>query len=582
MITDYHSPCELILKIGCNEIDEISSAITSLLRSCSITDQTFLFFEHQLHPTTYFGSFTNQILRSKLPIQSQSLSCVIFLSDDIFKQQGKKDFFKSIDIWNFHHKIELLDEYRKIIARQDYYELSHSLPLWSISHIPNNRNIIIRFNIFTKNFDIMVNFYKHLFQRNPDSSKSGFVLFNLSSISIHNKLHYQLSIKYSPSIESYTISQGAYLKFRLNNLNHFIHEYTSKLFTINKSEYYIYDPDGNLLHLYLRNNISSNMKECISSKSFIHTNDSGFGDSSDPSIQLLKTSISRIYPTNNDIDEQSHSSNDSGQYSSISSNEIRIVHHNPVPKLNSISVRSATKSEVDCRLKQQQKPVPRIPLKHQQWKSPLYESEPRLSNIDYNHQYYSSMNNIIKSNKIRPISTNHFQSSINDDYDISYEVDSPRFESKILTNQSSSGYLNAFLLKKQQNVKHLIAQFEKPNTSRPKSVPANDQLPFTSAKQSIHSTIIPMSDKTLQLCSKPLIFECENYNNDILNITDEQINDTFNQIRTPRINIGITLNSRLRKTPVLDMLRSTTMQTDKSLNRTNSCKQSSSIPIARF
>jgi len=361
MFTDHNSPCELILKIGCNEYDEISSAITSLHRSCSITDQKFFFVERQIQPTAYFGSFTTKTLRSKIPIQCQSLSCVIFLTDDIFQQQlqqGKKDFFKSTDIWNFHHKIELLDEYRQIIARQDYYELSHLLPLWSISHIPCNRHIIVRFNIFTKNFDIMVRFYKHLFQRKPDSSKSGFVLFHLPS-SIHNKFLYQLSIKYSPSIESYSISQGAYLKFRLNNLNSFIHEYTSKLFTINKFEYYIYDPDGNLLHLYLHN-ISSNVKECISSKSFIHTNDSGFGDSSEPSLQLLNSNISQIYPINNDIDVQSHSSNDSGQCSSISSNDLnaikRTVHHNPVSKLNSsISVRSATKSEIDCRLRQQQR-----------------------------------------------------------------------------------------------------------------------------------------------------------------------------------------------------------------------------------
>jgi hypothetical protein len=333
MMTDCNSPCELILKIGCNEYDEISTAITSLLRSCSINDEKFFFVERQIQPTTYFGSFTNQLSPLKTPIQCQSISCIIFLPDKLFQEQEKKDFFKSIHLWNFHHKIELLNEYKQIIARQDYYELSQYLPLWSISHIPYNKQIIIRFNIFTNNFDLMVKFYQDLFQRTPDSSKIGFVLFNLST----KKIFYQFSIKYSPLIQSYTISQSAYLKFRLNNLNFFLHEYTSKLFTINKFEYYIYDPDGNLLHLY---NISSNKKEYI--KPLIHTNDSGFGDSSEPSIQLFHSNLSQIY-----IDEQNHSSNDSGQCSSISSNELY--------KVNNISVRSANKNEIDYRLKQQQR-----------------------------------------------------------------------------------------------------------------------------------------------------------------------------------------------------------------------------------
>ncbi len=356
---DSNSPCELILKIGRNEYEEIFTAIISLLRSCSINDQKFVFVERQIQPTTYFGSFTTPSSTTKTPIRCQSLSCVIFLTDELFQQQENKEFFKSLHLWNFHHKIELLNEYKQAIARQDYYELSHFLPLWSISHIPYNQQIIIRFNIFTKNFDSMLKFYQNLFQRQPDSSKIGFVLYNLST-SINPKLCYQFSIKYSPLIQSYTISQNAYLKFRLNNLNNFLHQYPSKLFTINPLEYYIYDPDGNLLHLYLHH-IPSNTKESISSKSLIQTNDSGFGDSSsDPSIQFFHSTVSQIHPLiNKDIDDQSHSSNDSGQYSSISSTDLQIMkqkfQQHFIPTVNSIAVRSAKKCEIDYRLKQQQK-----------------------------------------------------------------------------------------------------------------------------------------------------------------------------------------------------------------------------------
>jgi hypothetical protein len=415
MTTNHYTPCELILKIGSNECDEISAAVSSLLRTCSISEQSFFVVERQIQPTTYYGSFTNQSPSSaSIPIQSQSLSCVLLLTDDILKQQQlvrplqissntnknssiilpkSKHFFKSTHIWNFHHKIELLDESKQAIARQDYYELSYFLPLWSVSHIPNSRQPIVRFNIFTQHFDTMLTFYTRLFQRKPDSSKPGFVLFILPS-SPHIKIIYQFSIKYSPSIQPYKISQSAYFKFRLNNLDHFINEYSSKLFTLNKFEYYIYDPDGNLLHLHLCD--LANIKYSEESnhlKTLIHTNDSGVGESSDPpTTQLFSSTVPQgykpFYPINNDkqqqqqqqpiianadIDVQSHSSqssHDSGRWSSISSNDLnpinrikRTVHHIPITIVNSTSVLAAAakKSENhleeaihNYRLKQQQ------------------------------------------------------------------------------------------------------------------------------------------------------------------------------------------------------------------------------------
>ncbi|CAF4118681.1 unnamed protein product, partial [Rotaria sp. Silwood2] len=89
MTTINFTPCELILKIGSNECDEISTAISSLLRTCSISEQSFFVVERQIQPTTYYGSFTSQSSSpsTSLPIQSQSLSCVLLLTDDIIKQQ---------------------------------------------------------------------------------------------------------------------------------------------------------------------------------------------------------------------------------------------------------------------------------------------------------------------------------------------------------------------------------------------------------------------------------------------------------------------------------------------------------------
>ncbi|UJR30543.1 hypothetical protein I4U23_018073 [Adineta vaga] len=665
MATVCYTPCELILKIGSNECDEISTTISSLLRTCSISEQSFFVVERQIQPTTYYGSFTNQSLSTatSIPIPSQSLSCVLLLTDDILKQQQlvrplqtstknktssiilpkSKHFFKSTHTWNFHHKIELLDENKQTIARQDYYELSYCLPLWSVSHIPHSRQPIVRFNIFTQHFDAMLIFYTRLFQRKPDSSKPGFVLFILPSIP-HMKIIYQFSIKYSPSIQPYTIAQSAYLKFRLNNLDHFINEYSSKLFTLNKLEYYIYDPDGNLLHLHLYDlSNRKHFEEPNHSKIFTHKNDSGVGDSSDPPPTQLFSSIvpqgyRQFYPVNNekqqhstilngDIDVQSHSSqssHDSGRWSSISSNELnpnnrtkRTVHHIPITIVNSTSVSVAEKKNENyleetvhtSKVKQQQHRTVSsgIGTKQQhQIKTAVYDSEPRLSTLtSVNNRFYSSMNDIKIKNSLRPFTIDHikstdlhrFQTIIDQDCDISYEVDSPRIQ----TESFPLGYLNAFLLKKRHqqeqlvnssHVQHLIAQFDKSNplltTQRPVSVPLMEQTikPTKGILQRrAHGTITPIPNKSLRKRSKSVTFECHADDNHTSSTDEDKSKHFINHLRTPRINIGITLDSRLRKTPVLDMLRSTTMESDflepKQLNRTTSLRQPF-LPMARF
>ncbi len=252
--------------------------------------------------------------------------------------------------------------------------------------------------------------------------------------------------------------------------------------------------------------------------------------------------------------------------------------------------------------------LPRINLKQQEHiKSSLYDSEPRLSNLtSVDNRYYASMNDVQTKNQIYSLTTNqtkstnanHFQSIINHERDISYEVDSPRIQ----TETSSLGYLNAFLIKKRQqeqlnhasNVQQLIAQFEQPNhiitiTRRPLSAPLVD-LTIKPTKgilqRRINSTITPVPNKSLRKRSKSVTFECHSdENNNTSSADDDQIQNLIDHTRSPRINIGITLDSRLRRTPVLDMLRSTTMESDliepRQLNRTTSLRQSF-LPMARF
>jgi hypothetical protein len=247
----------------------------------------------------------------------------------------------------------------------------------------------------------------------------------------------------------------------------------------------------------------------------------------------------------------------------------------------------------------------RMNLKEQgQTRPSLYDSEPRLSNLTcVNNRYYSSMNDVQINNQIRSFTIKHIkstkskplQSIIDHECDVSYEVDSPRIQ----TDTSSSGYLNAFLSKKRQqqqqqqsNVQQLIAQFEKPKrlpiNRRPLSAPLVDQTikPTKGILQRrINGTITPIPNKSLRKRSKSVTFECHSDSNNTSSTDDDKITNLIDHTRSPRINIGITLDSRLRKTPVLDMLRSTTMETDlfepRQLNRTTSLRQPF-LPIARF
>jgi hypothetical protein len=252
--------------------------------------------------------------------------------------------------------------------------------------------------------------------------------------------------------------------------------------------------------------------------------------------------------------------------------------------------------------------LPRLNLKQQeQIKFSLYDSEPRLSNLtSVDNRYYSSMNDVQTKNQIHSFTTNHIkstnsnhlQSIINHDCDISYEVDSPRMRTETL----SLGYLNAFLLKKRQqqqeqsnrssNVQQLIAQFETPNpitiARRPLSAPLIDQTikPTKGILQRrINGTVTPIPNKSSRKRSKSVTFECHSDENNTSSTDDDKIKNLIDHTPSPRINIGITLDSRLRKTPVLDMLRSTTMESDliepRQLNRTTSLRQPF-LPMARF
>jgi hypothetical protein len=251
-------------------------------------------------------------------------------------------------------------------------------------------------------------------------------------------------------------------------------------------------------------------------------------------------------------------------------------------------------------------------------KTSVYDSEPRLANLtSATNRCYSSMNDIQMNRSMPNVHVNrraHRLPSI-DDYecDISYEVDSPRHNDESSSSSSSStsstttalGYLNAFLKRKQQEqkqmsirsshpVKQLIEQFDQTNVSprflRPLSAPLVDRSSKPTKgilQRRVNSNIIPAQCKLTRKRSKSVTFECYTDDDDarptISTINDDSIQQRVDHTTSPRINIGITLDSRLRRTPALDMLRSTTMQSDVLVeSNATDCQRQIIVPMARF
>ena len=114
--------------------------------------------------------------------------------------------------------------------------------------------------------------------------------------------------------------------------------------------------------------------------------------------------------------------------------------------------------------------------------------------------------------------------------------------------------------------KNLLIKNEKSSkmktVSRPKPASLTNQSSLFTSKSTKHSlqepiqdTITSIEDKSSQLRSKSVTLGCTNSISNISNTENDKPNNEIDHNRCPPINIGITLDSRLRKTPVFDMLR---------------------------
>ncbi len=192
------------------------------------------------------------------------------------------------NLWSYHHKVELNDPVTgKPIARQLFYRLNtfsnFELPLlfsksnWHSPMACNTSNdqqqqsvssvkYIVRLNINCKNFEMMLFFYRMLFNKCANHSKKHFSLFVLKTIRENDsnnnicEFEYQLSLKYhdtsSVSIANANSSGSVnedHLIYKIDDRSNFEHicrllsGYTTEL--IKDKVYAVQDPDGNQIYL---------------------------------------------------------------------------------------------------------------------------------------------------------------------------------------------------------------------------------------------------------------------------------------------------------------------------------------------
>jgi len=106
--------------------------------------------------------------------------------------------------WKFHHVTEPRQtDACRFTARQEYYELSPELPLFSTAMKHTGTNVF-RVNIFTKNYSEMINFYSRLLGANASLVRENFAYFTFDYTEDSTL---ELSLKNDSGVMPYPISQ---------------------------------------------------------------------------------------------------------------------------------------------------------------------------------------------------------------------------------------------------------------------------------------------------------------------------------------------------------------------------------------
>ncbi|GFS03896.1 LOW QUALITY PROTEIN: protein FAM124A-like [Elysia marginata] len=194
--------------------------------------------------------------------------------------------------WRYHHAIQLQSAgatKSNLLGQQDFYFLSRQLPLWSVSAGLPQSGLRVRFNVFVRRFNAMVEFYRLITNSEMESRKAGFCVFPLtpeqlgeesvsSSCDKKNVTSFtcELALKQCPMVNPFPVSD-AYLSFPVSNLKSLLSILPTQARLVSNHRYLIHDPDGNPLILYnsdhhKHNDVSSKILEpLIASSGPSHT-----------------------------------------------------------------------------------------------------------------------------------------------------------------------------------------------------------------------------------------------------------------------------------------------------------------------
>lgn len=184
-------------------------------------------------------------------ILTQSIALVLFTVD-------KQAQIPDIDIcrqtfgktpWRFHHITELnttQNKTNKILARQEFHELTKDIPLFSMSSNHFGRRII-RFNLFTYNYTKMSEFYEALLNMKPDVIRDDLSIFTFPE----DDLLIQIALKKSTKVMPYALSK-AQLVLQVPQFP----DSLENIQKVNDDCQWLCDPDSNILVLQKSSSMS--------------------------------------------------------------------------------------------------------------------------------------------------------------------------------------------------------------------------------------------------------------------------------------------------------------------------------------
>ena len=180
-------------------------------------------------------------------VPTQNLSVNILYRPEVLGSKALEEIRKRLHYkpWRFHHKFQIYDSINeKVVAKQEFYELTSDYPLITMSPTHQGPSVI-RINLFVRHkLSVMRDFYTNLLSIPPSYSNESFCYFSLMS---RGGFEVQLSLKYSNQLNVEPTKQ-AFLNFKINSLYEKIHSVGAKIEQVFCSDCGIMmtrDPDGN-------------------------------------------------------------------------------------------------------------------------------------------------------------------------------------------------------------------------------------------------------------------------------------------------------------------------------------------------